>query len=287
MKRFLIFVLLISVLMAVPASAAEEGRVVIGADLTEDQVLAVYQDLGLTEQTLEQVKVLTMTNALERRYLEGLVPEEQLGTKSISCVLVAPGEGENSVSVRNTDWCTEAMYLSAMATAGIENLSVQVTAPFTVSGTAAMAGIYMAYEDMTGQTLDEEGKRAGVIDLVTTGELAQELGGHEALTLVTELKLILDETSQLDDEELMRRIDELAGDYKIKLNDYQREKLAEMCRSLEKLDTDALRDKVEGVKDTLEKMGEMKDKAVSFWDAVMAFFKAIGDFIARIAEIFS
>ncbi len=285
MKRILAFILIfvLSLSLTTRAEEQKQARVVLGADLTESQRDEVYALLGVTRGSVTE---LTMTNAAERSYLEGSVPDEQLGTRSISSVFLEETDGENSVKTANINWCTESMYLSAMATAGIGHVSIRVAAPFEVSGTAALAGIYMAYEDMTGVQLGEAEKQAGIQDLLIAGQLSEELGGDEAMTLVTELKLMLTDTLNMSDAELTDKIDELAGEYKITLNDYQREKLLELCRSLEKLDPDTLREKVEGVKNTLEKMGEWKDKAVSFWDALIAFFRAIGEFIAKITEIF-
>jgi uncharacterized protein YpuA (DUF1002 family) len=282
MKKFLSLFLAAAALLALPTRAAD-GRAVIAADLTEEQIEAVYADFGLERGSVPE---LTLTNADERALLAGLVPDEQIGTRSISCVLVTPTEGETTVRAENVDFCTEAMYLAACATAGIEHAAIHVTAPFTVSGTAALAGIYMAYEDMTGQTLGAEEKEAGLLELVTTGKLRDALGSREANTLVTELKLILEETRGMSDEELDKTINDLAGSYKIPLNDTQREMLRSLCRGLEKLDGDKLHDQVEGVKRTLEKAGEFKDKAVSFWDALVNFFKAIGEFVYRLFAIF-
>ena len=38
------------------------------------------------------------------------------------------------------------MYINALATAGVKDASVYVTAPFSVSGTPALTGIIKAYE---------------------------------------------------------------------------------------------------------------------------------------------
>ena len=285
MKKIITFALFFALILSLPVFAAGNCRAVIGANLTEEQINEVYGLMGSLKRG--DVPELSMTNDIERSYLEGYIPDEQLGTRSISSVLVTLTGEENSVKCTNINWCTESMYLSAMATAGIENVSVQVAAPFEVSGTAALAGIYMAYEDLTGEKLGNEEKTAAVLDLVTTGQLGQELGGSEALTLVTELKLILDETMEMSDEELYEKINDVADEYNIPINDFQREKLKELCRGFEKLDTDALKDKVEGVKDTFEKMGEMKDKALSFWDRLGEIFAAIAEFISKIMEIFS
>ena len=284
MKKAIILFLTLILIVTLPAYAAGESRAVIGADLTEEQINEVYKLMGAARDSVPELR---MTNDIERSYLEGYIPDEVLGTRSISSVLVTMTEGENSVQCANVNWCTESMYLSAMATAGIENVSVKVAAPFEVSGTAALAGIYMAYEDMTGESLSEDGKTAGILDLLTTGELAEELGDDEALTLVTELKLILNETMEMSDEELYEKIDDIAEEYKIPLNDYQREKHRELCRSFEKLDPDELSEKVQKVKNTIEKVGEMKEKAVTFWDKIVEFFKVIGEFISKLMGIFS
>ena len=60
------------------------------------------------------------------------------------------------VTTSNITWCTPEMYISALATAGITDAKVVVAAPFEVSGTAALTGVYKAYEDMTGKKLDQK-----------------------------------------------------------------------------------------------------------------------------------
>lgn len=283
MKR-IILILLTVFLLSVPAFADGEARVVIGADLTEEQIAAVYADFGINRG---DVKELQITHELELKYLEGTVSNDIIGTKSISSVYVEYTDDGISVDLKNINWCSEGMYIGAMATAGIENAKVSVTAPFEVSGTAALAGIYIAYEDMMGEDLSGEAKDAGLLELVSTAMLSSDIGGSEALTLVTELKLILNETKDMSDEELLSRISEIAKDYKIELTDYHKEILRDLARGLEKLNPDDLRETVEGVKDTLQKMGEFKDKAVSFWDALMNFFRAIGEFFSKIMGIFA
>lgn len=67
------------------------------------------------------------------------------------------GSGLN-VSTKNINWCTEQMYKNALTTAGITDADVKVTAPFEVSGTAALTGIYKAYEDITGNSLSSLAK---------------------------------------------------------------------------------------------------------------------------------
>ena len=80
-----------------------------------------------------------------------------------------------------------------MVTAGITDANVKIVAPYKVSGTAALTGIYMAYEDITGKKLDEDAKLVGTKELTITAELADEIGSADSTAIVNELKLILDQ----------------------------------------------------------------------------------------------
>ena len=132
---------------------ADMRRVVVGADLTEEQISAIYGYFGIQRG---EVPELRLSNLEEHAALDGFLDAAIIGTKSMSCVfleLLPQGSGL-SVSVNNVSWCTPDMYRNAFTTAGITDARVTVAAPFPVSGTAALAGIYKAYEDMTGQKLD-------------------------------------------------------------------------------------------------------------------------------------
>ncbi len=121
----------------------------IGADLNDEQVESVYSAFGITRGSGREIKV---TNAEERQYLEGYVNESMIGTRSISCIylnLTEAGSGMN-ITTSNITWCTPEMYVGALATAGITDAEIIVAAPFEVSGTAALTGIYKAYEELSG-----------------------------------------------------------------------------------------------------------------------------------------
>lgn len=265
-----------------PATAADDRvRTVVGADLTNEQTETVYAAFGVARGSVTE---LTMTNEEERAYLEGLVEESVIGTNSISCVyleLLEEGAG-SSVSVNNVTWCTQEMYQGALATAGVTDVRVIVAAPFPVSGTAALAGIYKAYESLTGEELDETAKQVGTQELVTTAELADELGKYDAAQIVEELKYILDDTRNMTDEELRARIGEIAAQYDVKLNDSQINQLANLCRQLEKLSDSELVQRVEDIQNTVEKLGQVKETASGVAASVQNFFQKVGNFFSRI-----
>ena len=264
--------------LAMSAFAADEGdiRVTIGADLNADEIAAVYKIFGVDRG---QVEELIVTNADERAYLEGLVSDAAIGTRAISCTyLEVLGPGNNiTVKTENISYCTASMYISALATAGITDAKVIVAAPFEVSGTAALTGIYKAYEIITGEPLDEEAKEAGTQELAVTSELAQEIGDADSVQIVNDLKLILDETVKMSDDELREQIIEIASNYDVTLTDAQINQLMSLVRSLEKLDTAALLEKVRAVQDTLKKFLSMKDKMSGFTGAVQSFFEKVSE----------
>ena len=77
-KRF--FSLLLAAVLLVSASAvvwAEgDSRVVLGADLTEDQIATVYRLFGIERGSVAE---LSVTNAEERSYLKDYVDEKVIG----------------------------------------------------------------------------------------------------------------------------------------------------------------------------------------------------------------
>lgn len=272
----LLLVLVMAFMLCTGALAANEGeaRAVVGANLSEEQIKTVYAQFGLERGSVGE---LTVTNAEERDYLEGLVDESVIGTRSISCVyikLLEEGKGLN-VSTDNITWCTEDMYRSALMTAGIYDAEVKVGAPFAVSGTAALTGIYKAYEDITGTQLVEEAKEAAADELVTTAELADEISEEDAVAIVNELKLMLDEIKEMSDEELRAQINDIAAQYGYTLDEALVDKLISLCRSLQGLTIADLQEKVEQFKDTIETVSQYADQALTFGQKLVQFIQSI------------
>lgn len=267
------------------ADSIEGSRAVIGADLTEDEIAQVYKEFGIERGSVAELNV---TNAEEREYLDGLVDDSLIGSKSISCIYIdALGEGDGlDVSVKNITWCTADMYMNAMVTAGITDAKVIVAAPFQVSGTAALTGIYKAYEDITGKKLDDDAKLVGTQELTITAELADEIGSADSTAIVNELKLILDQTKDMTDDEVRQEIIKIAQEYDVTLTDSQIDSLISLCRSMEKLDIDALKQKVEDVqqylKDIVEKHGEVKQFLSNVAETVTEFVNKVIDFVKGI-----
>ena len=279
MKRTLALILALCLLAPLCTAAADGGtaRAVIGADLNEEQTAGVYAAFGVERGSVTE---LTVTNADEREYLDGLVDSSVLGTHAISCAYVEllPEGSGLEVTAENVNWCTPEMYVSALATAGITDARVKVAAPFAVSGTAALTGVYLAYEDITGEELSEEAKRVSSQELTVTASLSDSIGSLGSVEIINELKLLLDETRDMTDEELRAEIARIAAEAGVELNDSQVGQLVTLCRALEKLDPDALREKVQSVQETLRGLGAALEKAGGFFQRVMEAVNSVIDF---------
>jgi uncharacterized protein YpuA (DUF1002 family) len=287
MKKIISLMLVLVVIMSIALTAYADGnqsRTVIGADLTDDQIASVYGMFGINRGDAIE---LTLTNAEERTYLEGYVDSSVIGTRSISCVYVEllPEGSGMSVTTSNINWCTGEMYVSALATAGITDANIIVAAPFEVSGTAALSGVYKAYEDMTGQKLDDVAKLVSTQELTITGELAAEIGAMDSTSIVNELKMMLDVTKDMTDDEIRAEIGEIASRYNVSLTNTQVEQLLSLCRSLEGLDGDALKARVEEVQNTLNKVATAKNNVVGFVQGVKNVITSVSSFFDKIKDI--
>lgn len=286
MKKFIAAVLAIAAsftlfLPAALAVDAGEERVTMGADLTDRQREAVYQDFGIEEGA---IKELTVTNAEERSYLEGLVPDGKIGSVALSCIFIKTLEEGSGLSIElhNINYCTEDMYINALTTAGISDASVIVSAPFPVSGTGALTGAYKAYEDITGTSLSDLAKAAGAEELVITGELAEYIGSEDATQMISELKSMLDKTQDMTDDEVRAEIRNLAEMYNVSLTSAQLEQVLSLVRKLEGLDADELQEQLVGIAKAAQTANKASEVASKVYEDVKGFFASVGSFFSGV-----
>ncbi|MEG2217070.1 MAG: DUF1002 domain-containing protein [Clostridia bacterium] len=265
--------------IALADSVEGAQRVTMGADLTNTQRTAIYKDFGVKEGEVPELKV---TNKEERAYLEGLIPEKKIGSVALSCIFITilpPGQGLN-IELNNINYCTADMYRNALTTAGIADAKVIVSAPYPVSGTGALTGAYKAYEDITGQSLSSLAKSVGAEELVLTGELAEYVGSDDATKLIAELKGMLDQTQNMDDDEVRTEIKKLAKSYNISVTDDQVNQVLSLVRKMEGLDVNQLQDRLVGLAKTAQTVNKAGETVSKVYNNVKGFFSSVGDFIS-------
>ncbi|MBR4435614.1 MAG: DUF1002 domain-containing protein [Clostridia bacterium] len=264
------------------ASAMDEGdwRIVLGHDLTESEINTVYELFGLGDsEGLDANRILSVTNSEERFYLSGKMPDAKIGKRAVSSIFICAlpeGSGLN-ITVKNISYCTAEMYENALLTVGITDAEIIVASPRPVSGTAALTGIYKAYESLTGSIISDYIKQAGIDELLTTGDLAEIIGSDEATEVITELKKILDETMHMTDDEVKTVIREIATENEVELTEQNVSQILTLARTLEGLDVEQIRARALGLA-----------KSVSTWQKIAGGFKAvfaeIGEFFKDVAE---
>ena len=186
------------------------------------------------------VKTLYLTHDEETAWLGALLPASQLGTKAISSIYIqatAEGSGLN-IQTKNITWVTPEMYMAALTTAGIVDADIKVAAPVKVSGTAALAGIFKAYEDITGVTLSEDAKTVAADELAVTGQLADILGSTDAETLVNDLKSAIDQVKGKSDDDIRTLIRQTAQQNNVSLTDGQVDQLLNLVKKIASLNID-------------------------------------------------
>ena len=85
-------------------------------------------------------------------------------------------------------------------------------------------------------------------------------------------------TENMSDEELRGTIESIASDYNQNLTEEQIQKLIDLVRSLEKLDTNALMERVNSVKDALHRLSDVQNTAHNFTEKLKSFVATIVEF---------
>ena len=163
----------------VTIQADDKPYLALGADLTDAQKNTVLSLMGIDPANLGNYDVVYTTNAEEHQYLDSYISSSQIGSKSWSSVVIVKRDKGNglNISTRNINYCTVGMYKNALTTAGITDADIIVAGPQEISGTAALVGVFKAYQEMTGETINADIIDASLNELVVTGQLEQSIAG--------------------------------------------------------------------------------------------------------------
>lgn len=284
----MIAIMTVSMLTVHPAEVYADvsgGYLSLGADLTDDERAAVLELLGVSEDDLDNYQVVYVTNAEEHDYLDSYIEYSKIGDEAWSSVLITEAEKGSGIHVttKNVTYCTTGMYENALSTAGVDDVDVIVAGPFHVSGTAALVGALKAYSEMTGEDVDEEVIDAAIDEMVTTGELEDnmEVDDEQVEGLVAYLK---EQVASGNAENLDTAIDEAADKFNITLTEDQFNQLKALLEKLGSLDLDlsSLKNQAQAVYDKLGDMGfDLSDihidteEVKSWWDQLVDFFKGL------------
>ena len=264
----------VSLAFAGPARADSTEVVTLGADLTDAQR---QEMLDLFKVSDGSVPVLEVTNQEERDYLQGLISDAQIGTRAISSVYVRLKDDGSGISVQtsNITYVTEQTYANALVTAGITDADIFAAAPFPVSGTAALTGVFKAFEEATGKTIPEAAKETATQELVDTAEVGDEVGNKDAVAdLVKQAKEEIVRRGLNDEASVREVIVRISGELNLNLTDEQIDRLAKVLVQVQSLNLDL--GKIQKQLDDFKtKIGLSDEEARGIWESIKSVFSKI------------
>ncbi|AYK57495.1 DUF1002 domain-containing protein [Bacillus subtilis subsp. subtilis] len=265
-------------------AAVGDVIVTLGADLSESDKQKVLDEMNVPDNAT----TVTVTNKEEHEYLGKYISNAQIGSRAISSssiTIAKKGSGLN-VETHNIRGITDEMYLNALMTAGVKDAKVYVTAPFEVSGTAALTGLIKAYEVSSDEAISEDVKQVANQELVTTSELGDKIGNENAAALIAKIKEEFAKNGVPDNKaDIEKQVDDAASDLNVTLTDSQKNQLVSLFNKMKNADIDwgQVSDQLDKAKDKITKFIESDegknfiqkviDFFVSIWNAIVSIFK--------------
>ncbi|MFC4799667.1 DUF1002 domain-containing protein [Neobacillus sp. GCM10023253] len=274
--------LAIAMLVSIPSicfADASEGDVIVtlGENLTQQQKNDILAEL----RAPENVQMITVTNQEEHEYLGEFVPKAQIGNKAISSASITIDAKDSGLKVQtnNITWVTEEMYKNALMTAGVKDATIKITAPYAVSGTAALTGIMKAYETTTNKEIPEEVKKAANEEMVKTAQLGDSIGADNAAALMEKVKDEIAKNDPKTEADIREIIQQAATELGISLSNEELNKLVDFFNKLKGMDIDWNQVKNQ-VSDTAEKVSNFLHS-----DEGQSFLQKLQDFLNRTIEV--
>jgi uncharacterized protein YpuA (DUF1002 family) len=100
-----------------------------------------------------------------------------------------------------------------------KNANVKASAPFNVSGTAALTGILKGFENSAnGGKIDENKKKAANDELVTTGELGDKIGKDKAAGVMNDIKTQVVKDKPKTEAGVRKIVENVTNNYNLNLS---------------------------------------------------------------------
>lgn len=241
--------------MGISAFADQFNVISIGANLTPTQKQEMLNYFNAPKGSYQEV---TINNQQEQEELRGILPESEIGTRTISCAYVQPTQsGGINVKTANLTYVTASMISNALTTAGIYNANVVAAAPFQVSGTGALTGIMTSFEKATGEQISPEKKELANKELEVTSKIAQDsnTGQTKASAVVSGVKAKVIQNGEHSESQIAQTINNVTNNYGVTLTPNQEADLNKLMQSI----SDQNYNKSEMMK-TLDKLQEEANK---------------------------
>lgn len=275
----------------VTIKASDKPYLALGADLNDSQRATILSIMGIDAANLSDYDVVYVTNAEEHQYLDSYISSSQIGTRSLSSVVIVQrdkGSGLN-ISTTNINYCTVGMYKNALTTAGVTDADIIVAGPTPISGTAALVGVLKAYQEMTGKEISDSVVDTALNELVLTGQLEESLKGvsdAEVEEFIAYIKALIAKDDLTDDVGINGAIDEACEKYGVTLSDDERQQIVDLVKKINSLgiDLNGLVDYAESLYNSFKNGDSSSSGGIAA--VVGGFFKSVfssvGDFFKKL-----
>ncbi|MFT8872206.1 MAG: DUF1002 domain-containing protein [Sporolactobacillus sp.] len=262
--------------------------VTLGADLTSSQRQAMLTEMDVDANS---ARIVTVTNSEEHQYLDHYLSSAEIGSRAISSSKITIGSSGSGLtgSTHNITYVTKDMYINALATAGVKDADIYVTAPFPVSGTAALTGLMKAYEQETGQTIPDATKQVANQEVVTAAQLGSQsgIGQQKAADLITAIKTNMAKDAPKSEADVEQIVKQSADQVGVTLSNADLQKLADLFNKMRNMHINwsQVGDQMQQLKDKVSQLAHSGQASGFFAQVVRAvgnFFIAIGHAIASL-----
>lgn len=291
-KRVLVWMLscaisLSALTVPVWADAAVGDTVAImGEDLSEEERQSLLNQFGATDATT----VLSISNAEEHEALGDLIPAAQIGSRAISSVMITYRESGAGLNIQMSHiiYVTPQSYADALTTLGISDADIVISAPYDVSGTAALTGIMKGFESLTGETIDEEVKEAVNEEALVSTDISEELAADSSIEdaqevtsdIISDIKVQINEQNPQTTEEIEQIVRDALENAGITISDELFQRLVDLFDKMKDLDIDwgQVANSIEDGANRL--FDDLMNAAGS--DEARSFFSQIGDWFSNL-----
>ena len=145
-----------------------------------------------------------------------------------------------------------------------------------------------AFEDATGESLDESKKELASEELIITGDLGEDIGADKATGIVNDIKTEIIKNNTSDTIQIADTINNVTNNYNVTLTAEQQKQLEELMEKISQQDYNynEMKDTLNGIKDTitekLDAIGEGPSKGL--FESIKNWFKGIGDWFKNLFD---
>lgn len=143
-----------------------------------------------------------------------------------------------------------------------------------------------AFEDATGEALDEDKKELASEELIITGDLGEDIGADKATGIINDIKTEIIKNNTSDTIQIADTINNVTNNYNVTLSSEQQKQLEDLMTKISQQDYNykEMKDTLNGIKDTvaekLDAIGEGPSKG--FFETIKGWFESIGDWFKNL-----